>query len=40
MFEAAALERIETKLEQLGGGQVTRLYGGDEEPDRPFISTH
>ena len=40
MLEAEALERIESKLEQLGGGKVTRLYGGDEEPDRPTIGAH
>ena len=38
-----ALERIESRLEQMANvsGQTTRLYyGGDEEPDRPLISSH
>ena len=30
MLESEALERIEEKLERLGGGRVTRLYGGTE----------
>jgi hypothetical protein len=40
MVQAQALERIDARLEQLGGAQATRLYGGHEEPDRPLISAH
>ena len=40
MLESEALERIEEKLERLGGGQVTRLYDGRSDDDHPLISAH
>jgi hypothetical protein len=39
ILESEALERIEEKLEQLGGGKVTRIFG-DEGDDRPPLISH
>jgi hypothetical protein len=39
ILESDALERIEEKLEQLGGGKVTRIFG-DEGDDRPPLISH
>ena len=40
MLESEALERIEEKLERLGGGQVTRVYGWSLGRRSPAISAH